>query len=65
MTSDRPYRQHLSQAIAVERLQRASGTQFDENIVRAFVETLDEFDCGMPRDIRLEFLDELRPLVYQ
>jgi putative two-component system response regulator len=65
MTSDRPYRQHLSQAIAVERLQRASGTQFDENIVRVFVETLDHFDCSMPRDIQLEFLDEIRPLAYQ
>ncbi|MDX6611670.1 MAG: cyclic di-GMP phosphodiesterase [Blastocatellia bacterium] len=65
MTSDRPYRQHLSQAIAVERLQRACGTQFDEQVVCEFVQTLDDFDCAMPRAIHLEFLDELRPLVYQ
>jgi len=65
MTSDRPYRQHLSQAVAVDRLQTASGTQFDEEVVRVFVQTLDGFDCAMPREIHLEFLDELRPLAYQ
>jgi putative two-component system response regulator len=64
MTSDRPYRQHLSQAIAVERLQRASGTQFDELVVRAFVETLEGFDCAMPRAIHLGFLDEVRAVAY-
>jgi HD-GYP domain-containing protein (c-di-GMP phosphodiesterase class II) len=65
MTSDRPYRQHLPQAIAVERLQRAGGTQFDEHVVGVFVETLEGFDCAMPRAIHLDFLDELRPLAYQ
>lgn len=64
MTSDRPYRQHLSQAIAVERLQRASGTQFDEQVVRGFVETLELFDSAMPRTIHLEFLEDLRPVAY-
>lgn len=62
MTSDRPYRHHLSQAVAVERLQKASGTQFDENVVCAFVETLDGFDCDMPRAIHLGFLDSLQPV---
>ena len=62
MTSDRPYRQHLSQDIAVERLQRACGTQFDGDVVRFFVETLDGFDCAMPRAIHLGFLDMLRPV---
>src|SRR5687768_4713448 len=63
MTSDRPYRQHLSQAVAIERLQGASGTQFDGNVVRVFVETLQGFDCAMPRSIHLGFLDKVRPMV--
>ena len=62
MTSDRPYRQHLSQAIAVDRLQRASGTQFDGNVVQVFVDTLEGFDCAMPRSIHLGFLDKVRPM---
>lgn len=65
MTSDRPYRLHLPQAIAVERLQRASGTQFDGDVVRVFVETLEGFDCAMPRAMHLDFLDELRPMAFQ
>ena len=65
MTSDRPYRLHLPQAVAVDRLQRASGTQFDGDVVRVFVETLEGFDCAMPRAMHLDFLDELRPMAFQ
>jgi HD-GYP domain-containing protein (c-di-GMP phosphodiesterase class II) len=38
MTSDRPYRPALTPEDAVEELERCAGTQFDPDIVRAFVE---------------------------
>ena len=37
MTTDRPYRKGLDMDTAVEELERCSGKQFDEHIVRAFV----------------------------
>jgi HD-GYP domain-containing protein (c-di-GMP phosphodiesterase class II) len=36
MTTDRPYRPALSKEEAVRELKRCAGTQFDENVVRAF-----------------------------
>lgn len=36
MTSDRPYRAALSQAVALAEIRRGSGSQFDPQIVRAF-----------------------------
>lgn len=44
MTSDRPYRSALPQAVAVDELRRFSGTQFDPVLVKEFlciVESLD------------------------
>lgn len=38
MTSDRPYRRAMSHANAVAEIIRNSGTQFDPEVVRAFVE---------------------------
>ena len=40
MISDRPYRKAMSVAQAIEELNRNSGTQFDANVVKAFVELL-------------------------
>jgi HD-GYP domain-containing protein (c-di-GMP phosphodiesterase class II) len=40
MTSDRPFRQRLSPAEAVDELVRHSGTQFDPRVVSAFIEVL-------------------------
>jgi diguanylate cyclase (GGDEF)-like protein len=37
MTSDRPYRKRLDDEVAVGRLSRAAGTQFDPDVVDAFV----------------------------
>jgi len=37
MTSDRPYRKGLSDEIAVEELKKCSGTQFDPEVVKAFL----------------------------
>lgn len=42
MTSDRPYRKALLQATAVEELRSNSGTQFDHEVVNAFVRVLKE-----------------------
>lgn len=46
MTSDRPYRKALSRAAAVEELQRCSGTQFDSELVDAFLLVVDELGQG-------------------
>lgn len=40
MTTDRPYRKAKSQGAAVQELMRFAGTQFDPEVVRAFVEML-------------------------
>lgn len=42
MTSDRPYRKALDMEIAIQELIKHSGTQFDPQIVRVFIETLRE-----------------------
>ncbi|MFA9397395.1 MAG: HD-GYP domain-containing protein [Clostridiaceae bacterium] len=40
MTSDRPYRGALSHGIAINEIKKNSGTQFDPEIVKAFVEEM-------------------------
>ncbi|MEW6067885.1 MAG: HD-GYP domain-containing protein [Nitrospirota bacterium] len=42
MTSDRPYRKALSFEVAFEELRRHAGTQFDKNIVEAFISVFSE-----------------------
>jgi diguanylate cyclase (GGDEF)-like protein len=42
MTSDRPYRKAPGKRFAVEELQRNAGTQFDERVVEALLQVLDE-----------------------
>ena len=37
MTTDRPYRKGLSKELAIKELRRCSGTQFDQEVVGAFV----------------------------
>lgn len=37
MTTDRPYRKGLSKELAVRELRRCSGTQFDQEVVEAFI----------------------------
>lgn len=41
MTSDRPYRKALSREAAVGELKRGSGTQFDSELVEAFLEVIE------------------------
>lgn len=45
MTSDRPYRSALTREYAVSELRRCSGTQFDPEVVEAFVSILEKPDC--------------------
>ncbi|MBF0103501.1 MAG: HD domain-containing protein [Desulfobacterales bacterium] len=40
MTTDRPYRKALSREIALQEIQNNSGTQFDPEIIVAFIKTL-------------------------
>ena len=40
MTTDRPYREALSQKAAVNEMKLFSGTQFDPNVVEAFIKVL-------------------------
>ena len=42
MTSDRPYRHALSRDEALAEVERCSGTQFDPEIVRVFLELFAE-----------------------
>lgn len=42
MTTDRPYRKALSKEIAIEELKKCSGTQFDKEVVSAFVQAFEK-----------------------
>ena len=46
MTSDRPYRRALSFEQALDQIARSGGTQFDPEVVRAFVELCDDTEKG-------------------
>jgi len=38
MTTDRPYRKSMEKEMAIEELKRCSGTQFDKEVVEAFIQ---------------------------
>ncbi len=59
MTTDRPYRFHLSQETAIGRLRAAAGTQFDPLIVEKLCEFLGTYDAGPEHVPDLGFLEEL------
>ncbi len=42
MTTDRPYRRALSKETAIEELKRCSGTQFDQEVVNAFIQAYEK-----------------------
>lgn len=46
MTSHRAYRRALPHEIAIKEIERCSGTQFDPNVVRAFVDAMKEHHRG-------------------
>ncbi len=43
MTSDRPYRKGLNLDIAINEIQKGSGTQFDPEITKVFIEVIKKF----------------------
>jgi len=49
MTSDRPYRPALSLDTAIEELEKGAGTQFDERVVRAFIEVIRKNHAKQPQ----------------
>jgi putative two-component system response regulator len=59
MTSNRPYRQGMPRATAIERLRAAVGIQFNHDIVEKLVECLDVYDDERARSMNLQFLEEL------
>lgn len=42
MTSDRPYRKALPKEVAIEELKKGAGKQFDPQVVKAFIELIEE-----------------------
>ena len=50
MTSDRPYRKGMSAGSAVEEIKRCSGTQFDPQVVEAFLDCLDAVEARLHQD---------------
>ncbi|HVF54967.1 MAG TPA: HD domain-containing phosphohydrolase [Pyrinomonadaceae bacterium] len=62
MTSDRPYRTRLPQAVAVERMRGGAGTQFDPILVNKLFEYLSAYDEGGAQELDLEFLEEFCPI---
>ena len=51
MTSDRVYRTKMELSQAIEQLEKGKGTQFDENVVDAFLKLLDTDYENMQKDI--------------
>jgi HD-GYP domain-containing protein (c-di-GMP phosphodiesterase class II) len=45
MTTDRVYRSRLSHERAIAELERCAGTQFDPDVVAAFVALMDEHEA--------------------
>jgi putative nucleotidyltransferase with HDIG domain len=46
LTSDRPYRQALNREYAIEKIKQGSGSQYDPEIVRAFLEVMAQEERG-------------------
>ena len=53
MTSDRPYRRRMSTAEALEELEDKAGTQFDPEVVDAFIDLLRASDPACARRLAL------------
>jgi HD-GYP domain-containing protein (c-di-GMP phosphodiesterase class II) len=59
MTSDRPYRPHLEQEVAISRLRAGVGTQFDPMIVEHLANCLGDYNPVQPRAMNLSFLEKI------
>ena len=62
MTTDRPYRRAMSRPEAVRELKTHAGTQFDANVVQAFLEVIDEIEEYLDRTTSARFNQELARL---
>jgi response regulator RpfG family c-di-GMP phosphodiesterase len=60
MTSDRPYRKGTTFANAIAEIQRCSGTQFDPEVVRAFLDIGEEGLIRIKEDMRNQKLNLLQ-----
>jgi putative nucleotidyltransferase with HDIG domain len=49
MTADRPYRKAMDWSVAMERLEQASGTQFDRNLVPSFRTACERIGEAVPQ----------------
>jgi HD-GYP domain-containing protein (c-di-GMP phosphodiesterase class II) len=65
MVSDRPYRDALPRAVAVERLRAGAGTQFDPLLVGKLFDYLAKHEAVEQGEIDLEFLEEFCPVVIE
>jgi HD-GYP domain-containing protein (c-di-GMP phosphodiesterase class II) len=52
MTTDRPYRKGLSIQTALDELQKMIGTQFDGNVVAAFIRAYQAGDLSLTIEAR-------------
>ena len=60
MTSNRPYRQGMPRAVAIERLRAATGIQFDHDAVEKLIECLSVYDDERRALDEINFLEELQ-----
>lgn len=59
MTSDRPYRPAMSREIALREIMSCSGTQFDPDVVEAFMQVLQEDSISFPAAKELSYRNKL------
>lgn len=60
MKEDRPYRRGMPIEIIIRELKRCSGTQFDSQIVKAFVESYFSWDEKVDRETTAKILNPLK-----
>lgn len=65
VTSERPYRHPMAVEEAVELVLSGSGTQFDAEVVRAFVEAYDAGLITLQEDARAIYDSSIEPIVAQ
>ena len=51
MTADRPYRPSIGASAAEAELRRGAGSQFDAEVVDAFIAALADGDDGLPSPV--------------
>ena len=62
MTTDRPYRRAMSRSEALRELRAHAGTQFDADVIRAFLSVIDDVEEYLDRRASARFNQELARL---